>query len=80
MQLVFLLCVLAFVLWGFVRGYPALDPPRRRDPQARNCDWTVLGTRSGTLREWRCGTCGITAFSRPPGPPEQCKRGMEGRL
>ncbi len=80
-HLVFLLCVLAFVLYGFVRGFPALKPPRPGGGgKAGNCDWTGEEMRSGSLRQWRCETCGVTAYSRSPGPPVQCKSGLDGRL
>ena len=45
----------------------------------RSCRWRAQksGDR-GSLRKYRCASCGAEAFTSLKGPPNQCRRGAEG--
>ncbi len=45
---------------------------RKRNP----CRWERVGGK-GTLKEFRCKTCGAVAYSARYDGPEQCKKDLE---
>jgi hypothetical protein len=52
-----------------------LQGPSGRFSVARSrCRWSRSGGQSGVLVEYRCATCGVTAFSASGGAPKQCKK------
>lgn len=42
----------------------------------RNCRWQPQGG-SGTLKAFRCETCGVTAYSKERRGPRDCKKGLD---
>ncbi|WP_425074149.1 hypothetical protein [Sagittula sp. S175] len=50
-------------------------------PARKACKWVAEGEARGSLRSFRCKTCGVTAYSQRPEGPELCKKGLaDGRL
>jgi hypothetical protein len=78
---------LAFLLWrSWARDRVEGAVGRRMDTWVarvfgRNrCRWTGMGKGAGSLQEFRCETCGVTAFSQSQAGPRECKRGLKGGL
>lgn len=57
-----------------------LDPAWRRLVRRRKCRWQATGAGGGALSEFRCETCGVTAYSGSAKGPKECKRGLGGGL
>jgi hypothetical protein len=77
----------AFILWRIwardrVEGAVAgrLDTWVARVFGRNRCRWTKAGKGVGSLQEFRCDTCGVTAFSQSQAGPRECKRGLKGGL
>ena len=56
-----------------------LDPLWRRIFRRKSCRWRLVNDRSA-LREFRCETCGVTAYSRSDRGPVECKRQLRSSL
>ncbi len=56
-----------------------LDPLANRLLRRRKCKWVAQDSRH-SLREFRCDTCGVTAYSRSPNGPVECKRQLRNHL
>ncbi len=50
-----------------------------RLPRRRACRWQPVGQK-GSLSEFRCETCKVTAYSQDPRGPRECKRRLGGGL
>jgi hypothetical protein len=80
------LIVLWFVWanWGRDKASGELDrtlnPVWRRVMRRKKCRWTATGVSGESLRAFRCQTCGVTAYSATSTGPQECKRGLSGRL
>jgi hypothetical protein len=77
----------AFVLWRLrarnrVEGAlgQTLDPLVARLFRRAKCRWAATGAGEGALQEFRCATCGVTAYSQSATGPRECKRGLAGGL
>jgi hypothetical protein len=75
---------LVWRLWARDRVESALG--RKLDPLAARlfrrskfC-WVTTGTNEGTLQEFQCATCGVTAYSQSSSGPRECKRRLMGGL
>lgn len=56
-----------------------LDPIWRRLFRRKTCRWQLVRDRS-SLKEFRCETCGVTAYSRADRGPTECKRQLRSSL
>ena len=46
-----------------------------------NCNWKPTQGGHGSLREFHCTTCGVTAYGQGGNPPRLCKRTVKnGKL
>jgi hypothetical protein len=77
----------AFILWRIwardrVEGAVGrrLDTWVARMFGRNRCRWTAMGAGEGSLQEFRCETCRVTAFSQSSAGPRECKRGLKGGL
>jgi hypothetical protein len=77
----------AFILWRIwardrVEGAVGrrLDSWVARVFGRNRCRWAATGAGEGSLQEFRCATCGVTAYSQSPAGPRECKRGLKGGL
>lgn len=82
--LILLATVLALILWRlWARDRVENEMGRRLDPlfyrlfRRRKCRWHHIGHRA-SLGEFRCQTCGVTAYSNSSAGPTECKRGLSG--
>jgi hypothetical protein len=57
-----------------------LDPIWSRLFRKRPCRWAAAGTSGENLHEFRCQSCGVTAYSASAQGPKECKRGLGGGL
>lgn len=88
MPLLILVLVLAGLmlwrLWARDRAQAELgrhlDPLANRLFRRRRCRWRPEGPVRGSLRPFRCETCGVTAYSQNPKGPAECKRGLRSAL
>lgn len=51
---------------------------RPRTSARKRCAWEPTGTGSGRLKEFRCRTCGVVAYSAETGGPTLCKKDLDG--
>ncbi|MFV0385230.1 hypothetical protein [Paracoccus sp. (in: a-proteobacteria)] len=84
--LIAVLTIAALVVWRLwardraqAQLQTRLDPFYHRLFNRRKCRWTALGGRHG-LQEFRCGHCGVTAYSREANGPRECKKQLRNRL
>lgn len=85
-----LIAVLGFVLlfiwynWGRRKAQTglahALDSFYYRLFNRQKCKWHTKGNSSGTLQEFQCATCGVSAYSQSGNGPRECKRSTVSRL
>ncbi|MBY6050053.1 hypothetical protein KUV47_18920 [Vannielia litorea] len=74
-----------FIWWNWGRNRARAELSNRLDPLAnrvfrrRKCRWSPVGG-SGALKEFRCETCGVTAYSQSARGPAECKKGLRGGL
>ncbi|MFY0681301.1 MAG: hypothetical protein JXR13_12055 [Thalassovita sp.] len=47
---------------------------------AKRCNWQPQGKKNASFSAWRCSACGVQAYSRTGAAPDQCKKGLDGRL
>lgn len=61
------------VVVGLIIAFILVAIYASRNRGRRNCRWREerSGDR-GTLRKYRCATCGAEAFTATKGPPETC--------
>ena len=81
--LLVLLTAAGFIWWSWDRRRRAGDEESfgpdslfRRKP----CKWQPTGDGKGALLEFRCETCGVSAYSRTGKGPVDCKQNLRGRL
>ena len=74
------LIVLAYVAWMYTRSRGGASLPKAAKPVKNACKWDKTGDRSGAFVEYRCATCGVSAFSRTDAAPKDCKKGLTGGL
>ena len=74
-----ILVIAALAFWSYrSRGGSAGGAGK---PARKACKWVPEGEARGSLRSFRCKTCGVTAYSQRPEGPELCKKGLaDGRL
>lgn len=46
--------------------------------RTKACKWSATGEGQGRLKQYRCATCGVTAYSGTGKPPAQCKKNLGG--
>ncbi|MBS8227667.1 hypothetical protein [Vannielia litorea] len=74
-----------FVWWNWGRARARSELSSRLDPLAnrvlrrRKCRWRPTGG-SGALKEFRCESCGVTAYSQRSAGPAECKRNLRSSL
>ena len=78
--------IILLTLWRlWARDRAQVEIGRRMDPlfhrlfRRRPCRWQLLDGRSA-LSEFRCETCGVTAYSRSARGPAECKRELRNRV
>jgi len=74
MQLV-LTILIAFVLFLVWSRWRSGQVDRKAEPA---CIWLATGVARGRLKEYRCDTCGVTAYSGTGKAPEGCKKALKG--
>jgi hypothetical protein len=57
-----------------------LDPLANRLFRSRPCRWHPTGAATESLREFRCDSCGVTAYSMDARGPNECKSSLKGGL
>ena len=68
-----MLLILAPIIFGVV-AYLAW-----RGRAVRGCRWRADSNgNKGALRMYRCMACGAEAFTATKGPPQSCKKGLDG--
>ncbi|MFD1795221.1 hypothetical protein FQV27_13900 [Paracoccus aurantiacus] len=81
--LLLIAALLVWQLWGRDRTQAELsnrlDPFWYRIFRRKKCRWHVIDDRR-TLKEFRCETCGVTAYSRSDRGPVECKRQLRSTL
>ena len=80
--LAILLAVAGFVWWSWGRRRAGNEVAFRLDKLFRRkpCKWRPTGDGKGALQEFRCETCGVSAYSRTSRGPVDCKRNIRGGL
>lgn len=79
-----LVCIAFFVWsnWGRAKAQTelnrTLDPIWNKMRQPKKCKWVLTQTHDGSLQEFTCQTCKVTAYSGNPKGPQQCKKGFGG--
>jgi hypothetical protein len=74
-----ILVILVAAFWprlsgrGGIKGIGGLKGSAAK-PARKACKWQPMGEARGRLREFRCATCGVTAYSMNAEGPELCKR------
>lgn len=61
---------------------PSHGTPRMKVPRLKGggCQWRADGQKNASFRRWRCASCGVEAYSSTGKAPDQCKKGLDGRL
>ncbi len=52
---------------------------RRGGFRGRQCRWQLIDDRRA-LKEFRCESCGVTAYSQSARGPQECKRNLRSSL
>lgn len=85
MELLLIGCAIAglWMIWTRSRNGPGGGSPTTSRAglgglSGKSCRWKSVGDGSGTLHEFQCKTCGVTAYSTEKRGPKQCKKGLEG--
>lgn len=81
--LVALLAIAGFIWWSWGRKRAGDEVSYRLDKllfRRKPCKWQPTGNGKGALNEFRCDTCGVSAYSRSPKGPVDCKRNLRGGL
>lgn len=65
---------------GRLRGWNGSGQSLRSVLAPNRCHWVADSDRDtgGTLRQFHCTTCGVTAYSTNKSGPRQCKKGLDG--
>ncbi len=74
--------------WGRRKAQAELDtrlnPIWARMTRSKPCQWELVHAdkrqKTGSLREFRCRTCKVTAYSTGNKGPVECKKGLGGGL
>ena len=80
MTLWLLLAVLAVAVVAWMRrgGRVALGRGGSQPQKTARCRWTATGEGYGRLQQYRCATCGETAYSGTGKAPSQCRKAIGG--
>ncbi|UWP87865.1 hypothetical protein [Aliiroseovarius crassostreae] len=69
--------VVAFLILRHLLGWRAgAGTGARRVFRSGSCRWVQVGQSTPNLMQFRCSTCGVTAYSSQKSGPEQCKRDL----
>lgn len=84
--LIALLVLAALVVWRlWARDRAQAELSNRLDPvwyrvfRRTKCRWQLVNGRTA-MKEFRCETCGVTAYSRSDRGPTECKRQLRSSL